>query len=353
MPTYQEQQNEQILRQLQQVRKDLPPFLSEFFTGTAQTASAKTRLGYAYDLRIFFTYLREEHPTLGGIAAKDFTIEDLQKVTVSDIEEFLEYLTFYLRHDTQDPTEEVKRKNGEKGKSRKLAAVRRMFRYFYKKGKLSADPAALVETPKLHEKQIVRLEINEVADLLDAVESGEHLSKHQKAFHQKNERRDMAIISLLLGTGMRVSECVGIDLTDLDLKNRQVKVTRKGGNESVLYFGEEVHDALADYLEVRENAITKDAEEKAFFLSGQGKRISTRAVQNLVKKYAGGVTVKHITPHKLRSTYGTNLYNETGDIYLVAETLGHADVNTTRKHYAEIQQRRRQDASKIIKLRKD
>ena len=98
----------------------------------------------------------------------------------------------------------------------------------------------------------------------------------------------------------------------------------------------------------------KEGSENALFLSLQGKRIGVRAVQNLVAKYSKtSVKLKHITPHKLRSTYGTSLYQETGDIYLVADVLGHADVNTTKKHYAEIETGHRRSAAKYIKLRKD
>ena len=161
------------------------------------------------------------------------------------------------------------------------------------------------------------------------------------------------MMTLLLGTGMRVSECVGINIKDLDFKNNAVKVTRKGGNEVFLYYGDEVLEALTDYLEERLYTVTKDENEPALFLSGQGKRIGVRTVQNMVKKYANGVTLKKITPHKLRSTFGTNLYQETGDIYLVADVLGHADVNTTRKHYADIEDGRRRMAATRIKLRKD
>jgi site-specific recombinase XerD len=152
---------------------------------------------------------------------------------------------------------------------------------------------------------------------------------------------------------MRVSECVGINIKDIDFKNNAIKVVRKGGNEVFLYFGKEVQVALEDYLEERQHAITKEENEDALFLSSQGKRITVRAVQNLVKKYSSSITIKKISPHKLRSTYGTNLYQETGDIYLVADALGHADVNTTRKHYAEIEDQKRRKAASYIKLRKD
>ena len=107
-------------------------------------------------------------------------------------------------------------------------------------------------------------------------------------------------------------------------------------------------------MEQRKHVIPSSGHENALFLSLQNRRITVRAVENLVKKYASRVTtLKKITPHKLRSTYGTNLYQETGDIYLVADVLGHKDVNTTRKHYATMQEDRRRMAAKVVRLRED
>ncbi len=349
---YEELKNKETLR-LREIQKELPPFTQTFFRGIAQTTSTKTRLAYAYDLRVFFHYLYEEHRTLGGIEAKDLTAEQLNEITSEDIDCFLEYLSYYICVDHAHPEDGKERHNEEKGKSRKLAAVRMLFKYLYKKKIIQADPASLVDTPKIHEKAIVRLDVNEAANLLDAVESGAKLTDRQKLFHERTKKRDLAIMTLLLGTGMRVSECVGISIKDLDFQNNAVKVTRKGGNEVFLYFGEEVREALTDYLEERKSTSTQAEDEEALFLSGQGKRIGVRTVQLMVKKYAQSVTVKKITPHKLRSTFGTNLYQETGDIYLVADVLGHADVNTTRKHYADIEDSRRRMAVTHIKLRKD
>lgn len=353
MSTYHDELKIKETQKLREVQKELPAFLQEFFRGIAQTTSTKTRLGYAYDLRIFFRYLFEEHASLGGIDVKDLSIEDLDKIDSDDIDCFMEYLSYYIRTDLENPEAAAQMRNDEKGKSRKLAAIRSMYKYFYKKKKVTANPATIVDTPKIHDKQIVRLDVNEMANFLDSVESGENLSDRQKAFHERTKTRDLALTTMLLGTGMRVSECIGINRSDLDFQNNAVKVLRKGGNEVMLYFGDEVAEALLDYLEEREHTVTKDPKEDALFLSSQGKRINVRTVQNLVKKYAQGVTPKNISPHKLRSTFGTNLYQETGDIYLVADTLGHADVNTTRKHYAEIEDSRRRKAMSHIKLRKD
>ena len=156
----------------------------------------------------------------------------------------------------------------------------------------------------------------------------------------------------MLGTGIRVSECVGLDIDDVDFKNNGIKIHRKGGYESIVYFGEEVEKALADYMQERQKIIPKEGNGNALFLSMQKKRMSVRSVENLVKKYSKLVTsIKNITPHKLRSTYGTTLYQESGDIYLVADVLGHKDVNTTRKHYAAQADERRRQAAKMVRLR--
>ena len=156
----------------------------------------------------------------------------------------------------------------------------------------------------------------------------------------------------MLGTGIRVSECVGLDLNDLNFEVGGIKIRRKGGYEAVIYFGDEVEDALLDYLEERERIIPAEGHENALFLSLQNRRMAVRSVEKLVKKYASRVTsIKKITPHKLRSTYGTSLYRETGDIYLVADVLGHKDVNTTRKHYAALEDERRRRAAGAVQLR--
>ena len=219
---------------------------------------------------------------------------------------------------------------------------------------IQTNCAALVDTPKLHEKAIIRLEANEVADLLDTAEQGSGMTSAQRRFHDTTKLRDVAILSLFLGTGIRISELVGIDVNDIDFSRNEFVVTRKGGNQMTLAFGPEVAQALADYLEERMQIIPLSGHENAFFLSLQRKRITPRAVENLVKKYAQIATpLKKITPHKLRSTYGTMLYQESGDIYLVADVLGHKDVNTTRKHYAAMTEEKSRLAAKYIKLRED
>lgn len=189
-----------------------------------------------------------------------------------------------------------------------------------------------------------------VAKLLDLVEhGGDNLTGMKKVYYEKNRIRNLAIFTLFLGTGIRVSECVGLNINDIDFSNNRIKIIRKGGKEDYVYFGDEVCEALQDYLAERYNIKAANGHEDALFLSIQKKRMSVQAIENLVNDYAKQITTfKHITPHKLRSTYGTNLYRETGDIYLVAEVLGHNDVNTTRKHYAALDEDRKRMAAKAV-----
>lgn len=342
---YHDEQNRQNILKMRAVLDTLPSFCRDFFRGIEEYTSARTRLAYAYDLRLFFEFLHEQNAVCAKMDIREYPLSLLDRLTRQDIEEYLEYMTLYQK-DGKDIT------NAERGKSRKLAALRSFYNYFYQSEMITSNPASLVALPKLHDKEIIRLEPNEVARLLDQVEDGTNLTKKEMEYHKKTKIRDVALLTLLLGTGIRVSECVGLDIRDVNFEVCGIKIRRKGGYEAVVYFGDEVETALLDYLEERERIIPVEGHEDALFLSLQNRRITVRAVENLVKKYASRVTtLKKITPHKLRSTYGTTLYQETGDIYLVADVLGHKDVNTTRKHYAAQQDERRRRAARYVRLR--
>jgi len=345
---YQNEQTKRYLQKINDLLKELPPFCGEYFRSMAnKNLSVLTRYSYAIDLRGFFVFLIEQIPMFACPAPSAFTMDDLRKVRAEHIEMFLDYVTIYER-------DEKERMNRDRARARKLSALRAFFKYYFKWEQLDANVAALVETPKLNEHAIIRLEPNEVADLLDRVESGENLSDRQKKYHAATRVRDIAILTLFLGTGIRISELVGIDCTDIDFENNTFLVFRKGGKEDILAFGDEVKTALYDYSLQRAEMIPLEGHDSAFFLSMQNRRITVRAVENLVKKYASAsVPLKKITPHKLRSTYGTMLYRESQDIYLVADVLGHKDVNTTRKHYAAQAQDNRRTAAKMIHLREE
>lgn len=348
MSTYFIERNIKTNQKIKEMQKKLPDCCNDFLLGIENSTSSLSRLGYCYDMLTFLTFLSEESPKFLGKKVTDFTYQDIDKVTDVDIEHYLSYLNSFKGKNGKIYS------NSEKTKSRKFACIRAMFKFFYKKSKISSNVTEKVNSPKLHEKEIVRLEVDEVANLLDYVEFGKKLTKQQLSYHEHTKKRDVAILTLFLGTGIRISELVGLDIEDIDIEQNAFTITRKGGNRVILYFGEEVKKALIDYIEERNKNEFVQKEEHALFLSMRNKRINVRTVEMLVKKYSKLVTpLKHITPHKLRSTYGTNLYKETGDIYIVADVLGHKDVNTTKKYYAAITDDIRKSAATKVKLREN
>ena len=345
--TYREHTDTENILKLRQVLSTLPAFCKDYFRAIDSTTTTKTRISYAYDIRIFFQFLLDENPVFKNYAMTDFSVDVLDQIKAIDLEEYMEYLKVYQNGDKTET-------NGERGLKRKISALRSFYAYYYKREMIHSNPTVLIDVPKIHDKSIIRLDTDEVALLLDYIEHcGDSLTGQKRVYYEKTKERDLAIVTLLLGTGIRVSECVGLDIEDVDFKNNGIKVTRKGGNEMVVYFGEEVEKALKRYLEVRAGITPLAGHEHALFYSAQRKRMGVQAVENMVKKYSRQITTtKKITPHKLRSTYGTALYQETGDIYLVADVLGHKDVNTTKKHYAAMDDSRRRKAATAVKLRK-
>ena len=331
------------LERIEALKDELPCVVEEYFLGIENQTSSLTRLNYAYDLRIFFNYLVQKK--FKDRSVRNLTLHDLETVTATDVEKFLSYLSHYQLHGAFESC-------NERAKARKLSTIRAMFKYFFMKEKISVDNASKVSLPKLHEKEIIRLEVNEVSQLLDCADTGIGMSGHQRAFHEKTKLRDVAILSLFLGTGIRISELVGLNDEDIDFETNSFTVTRKGGGRAILYFSDEVAKALDAYIQYKEQDKNAPENNPALFLSLKQQRISIRAVENLVKKYSKIVTpLKKISPHKLRSTYGTQLYRETHDIYVVADVLGHKDVNTTRKHYAAISEDIRRSVANKVKLR--
>lgn len=348
MSDYSDHRAKELLLLTREVLKELPEVCSEFIRAIEFTTQPLTHYAYACDLKLFCEYLVAEIPKFADRQIALLEPEDFEKVTPRDLRTYLEYLGFYIKDGSEHS-------NAEAGKTRKLATLRSFYEYMFKSELIHTDVSRLVEMPKKHEKPILRMEIDEVARMLDAVETGEMMTERQKRYNDSVRARDLAILTLFLGTGIRVSELVGLDLDDLDFALNSFIVTRKGGNQAILYFPEEVASVLQTYLAHRREMTPLPGHENALFLSMQNKRISVRAVQVMVKKYALQVAPlkKRLSPHKLRSTFGTNLYHETGDIYLVADVLGHSDVNTTRRHYAAMSDDRRRMAAKKIKLRED
>ena len=192
---YHEEQNKLNIIKMRNVLSELPSFCKQFFRGIENNTSARTRLAYAYDLRVFFEYMKKNNSYCQKMEIKDFPLSILDSIRREDIEEYLEYVTYYQKDDREITNE-------ERGKSRKLASLRSFYNYFFQSELIEKNPAALIPMPKLHQKEIIRLDADEVALLLDEVEDGDKLTKSQKRFHDKTKVRDTALLTLLLGTGI-------------------------------------------------------------------------------------------------------------------------------------------------------
>ena len=229
---------------------------------------------------LFFQFLISQNPSLAKIGIPNLNVSVLDQLKPIDIEEYMEYLKLY-----DSPNDQTTITNGERGLKRKISSLRSFYTYYYKRQAIETNPVQLVDMPKIHDKAIIRLDAGETAALLDYIEHcGDQLTGQRKAYYEKTKLRDLAIVTLLLGTGIRVSECVGLDVEDIDFRNNGIRLIRKGGSEMVVYFGPEVEKALKDYLESRKAISPLEGHEHALFYSTQRKRIGVQAVENLVKK---------------------------------------------------------------------
>ena len=351
--SYRDQVDAARIIQIRKICRDLPPACYDFISAITVTTGTFTRLAYAMDLRTFFHFLQSERVAFSHKPLYLFKDEDLAAVSQSDLAAYVDYLTLYYKNDSDDQSRPLKPLvNHELAIKRKLCSLRAFYEYLFMNQRVPSNVTQLIALPKVHEKPIIRLSESEMSRLLSVAATGEKLTARQQQYQKLTMKRDYAMLSLFLGTGIRVSECVSLNIADINMEDHAFLVTRKGGNQVMLYFPDEVAGALTAYLEERNKIEALPGHEDALFLSLQRRRITQRAVQQLVKKYAAvAAPLKpKISPHKLRSTFATNLYSATGDIYLVADVLGHSSVETTRKHYADMREEHRRNAVNYVKL---
>ena len=327
MSKYGQEQERLYLEKLRELLKELPEFCEWYFTGRANTLAARTQYAYAGDIRTYLRYVAE----LREVQLKDITLETLENITALELEAFLSSVRMY-----ETPDGKIQ-ENTVQGIRRKFSTLKAFYLYYYKKDLIEKNPTLKVEQPKLHKKNVIRLDNKESEELLSCAFNGiKNTTAIGRSYNEKNGLRNYTIITLLLGTGMRISECVGIDIKDIDFKSNRIQVLRKGGNYSYVYFNDDVAQVLTEYLEerIKIKGIV-ETDQDALFLSSRKKRISVRNVEIMVKEHSSQVTVKKITPHKLRSTYGTNLYELSGDVLLTSKALNHASIETTSRFYID------------------
>lgn len=337
---YYKQLEEKKIKTYRSIISTLPAYAVKYLDDKKRSSQINTAINYAHDLTYFFEFLKETNPILKNTEIKDIPLNLLDQLSFDDINEYQDYLEL--------STGDNKHKNIGKSIDRHMSALRGMYKYLCINRYLSNDATAGASKRKKVNKAIIRMDATEVHRFLDVIEDSALPSNHQSQICKKTALRDTAILTLLLHTGIRVSECVGLDIDDIDFEANTIRIVRKGGDESILYFDAEVHEVLESYMDLERPSYMATEDEQALFLSNRKKRMAVRSIQEMVQKYAKvAVPNKKLSPHKMRSTYGTALYKETGDIRLVADVLGHKDINTTAKHYAAIEEEHRKQAARI------
>lgn len=317
----------------------LPVFVYDYLKEIRNHRQPSTLVAYAFDLLTFFEYLIQFNPLCRDMTPRQVPLEAMEHLTARDFDEYKDFLRNKGSHS-----------NSPQSISRKMTPVRGWYDYAVRYGDIAASPISSNGMRLKEDKSdIIRLTNNQVSELLTKVQYAEVSSHHAKAYCEKTKQRDNALINLLLNTGIRVSEAEGLDMDDLDFIERRIQIVRKGGKESYIYLPQHTADLLLEYINGERLALAKGyPDERALFLSNRHSRMCVKSIENVVKKYTKEVTGNSkITCHKLRTTFGTNLYQKTSDIRLVADTLGHSSVNTTAKHYSAVEEEHRRKAANI------
>lgn len=323
-------------KKVRTIVNELPDFMSKFFKDLkTKGMSERTRLEYAYDMKRFMAFVSCQagfkDVNLNACKASDI----LDVLTFDDIQEYLDTLNTHIHIDKNGNAKEIL--NSPSSKARKISSLRSLYKFYFRIGEINHNLSDLMDLPKIPDNNIVVMDKEQVSRILNAISDTTNMSNGEIIRHNKIIKRDYAIMMLFFGTGIRVSELVGIDLDDIDFYNASLIITRKGGDQDEVYFPSIVEEAITDYVNSDRDNLLNGADSPALFISMQHKRMTVRSVQLMIKGYAtkAGLNMK-VTPHALRRTFGTNLYEETNDIYLVADALHHSSVETTRKHYANM-----------------
>ena len=322
--------------QLNTILEGFPDYVFMYFNycdGTLDR-STRTMIGYAYDIRTFYDFLIDVNPLLHKYS--DINYDVLNKLTPVDLQEYMSYVKSYSKNGKQT-------QNIATSRARKLSCLRSFFHYLFTYGGLNNNPAKLIDSPRIHQKKKPRLDESEVNDLIDNVTNCDGITPKQEAYCKRSTCRDTAIILLFLYSGIRVSEMVNLDLDDVDDKNDTIKVIRKGGDEDIVYIPKHVIRAINHYIKFERRPF--DDANRALFLSSRrtcDTRLTARSIERIIEKFTQNVTTKNVTPHTLRRTFGTQLQNETGDLYLTAIALGHKSIETSARHYVELKEEKKE-----------
>ncbi len=325
----------------------LPDFVFEYIELAYNGESVNTQIGYSIDIKVFLEYLRK-FKFKDVAALEDFTPAHMEQVTLRDLTAFQAYLREYEADIVTLDGRHMKctRRNSEYGINRKLSGIRGLFSYMYKNDMLTQNVTDKIDFKKIHQKMKRPLSSQETVALIDCIyNGGNYFTGRDLAEYENRRLRDVALFTAYLGTGCRVSELINLDITDVDFDSSSFIVTRKGGDQQEVFMPVQVENELFAYMQKRlETENAKD--EKALFLSRLGKRMTAQSVEKNLKKYchAVGITDPDKTrPHALRRTFACNLIADGIDIKMVAELMGHKNIEVTHKYYAQYASQKRKE----------
>ena len=326
----------EIVVECEEIEKELPRFLRGFFAYLKGNVLPMTRLAYLHDIRFFFKYLIEETDLTEATKTSEIKALELNQVKAVDVNMFIDYCRNYKVETDKAITYYT---NDSKSLARKKSSVSVMFKYLYRDeimDKNITDGFDPIRVPKPGEKEIKALQDDEVMIMLDAVTTGEGLTKKELGYWEKTKKRDKAILIVFLTYGLRLSELQQLNVSSFNFNRGEFKIYRKRGKESIMPLNNSVTAVIHDYID---NERPSDAElmpedKDALFLSLQGKRLTQRQIRELVKKYTAialNTTRKGgYSPHKLRATAATSLIGRGNSIFDVAALLDHEQVTTTQ-----------------------
>lgn len=334
--------------------ENLPDFVFSFIEDYYDGDSINTQIAYSIDIKTFLVFLQKERfPNIHNL--EDFTAKDLEKVTVDDFLHFRSYLKEYEVTTYNGDGKPIHRTfcNSAYGINRKLSSVRSLYLYLYKTDRIRENITDKVDMLKLHQKIKKPLTSQETVRILDVLFHGEkYFSGRDLAEYQNRKQRDMAIFITYLGTGIRVSELVNLNVEDVSFDTSSFIVTRKGGEQQEIFMPLQVENEIVTYLnEARPKLNAKG--EKALFLSRLGKRMTVAAVEKNLKKYCRTAGVTHpdkTRPHALRRTFACRLLEDGVDIKMVAELMGHKNIEVTHKFYAQYSSQKRKEVMRGLSV---
>lgn len=336
---------------LMNILQNLPDFVFDYIEVTYNGESVNTQIGYSIDIRTFLEYLRKfKYKNVENL--EEFTPEHLEKVTLRDLNAFTAYLKEYESEYVTIDGKTVRRvrRNNAYGINRKLSSIRGLFSYLYKNDLISQNVTDKLDFKKVHQKLKKPLTSQEMFTLLDVIYHGENYYKGRDLTEYLNRKqRDIALFTAYLGTGCRVSELVNLDVHDVCFETSSFIVTRKGGDEQEIFMSLTVENELLNYMKKRVEM--KNAKDDALFISRLGTRMTAQGVEKILKKYcatAGIFDTDKARPHALRRTFACNMIAEGVDIKMVAELMGHRNIEVTHKYYTQYANEKRREVIQRI-----